>query len=83
MKDIKNIIVCFLSLINAIVSKKNIIIFNSFPDVSDNSLALYEYIVKSRKDIFKKYKLVWTVSKGNIKKCHVIRRFLWIIVKKF
>lgn len=74
MKDIKNIIVCFLSLINAIGPKKNIIIFNSFPDVSDNSLALYEYIVKSRKDIFKKYKLVWTVSKGNIKKCQKILR---------
>lgn len=53
-----------VSLINSILPKRNIIIFNSFPDASGNSLALYEYILKEREDITSKYKLVWSIG-GN------------------
>lgn len=48
--------------------KKNIIVFNSFPDVSGNALALYEYILKNRMDISNKYKLIWTVGAKNVDK---------------
>ena len=51
-----------LSFLDSIFPKRNIIIFNSFPDVTDNSFALYRYIVTNREDISHKYKLVWTVS---------------------
>lgn len=51
-----------LSFVNSIVPKRNIIIFNSFPDVSGNALALYEYMLRNRGDMVSKYKLVWSVA---------------------
>ena len=62
-----------LSIINAIIPKGPIIIFNSFPDASGNSLALYEYIVKERKDLTQKYKLVWCIGGNDTEK---VRSFL-------
>ena len=62
-----------LSIVNSIVPKGKIIIFNSFPDASGNSLALYEYIVKERKDLAKRYKLVWCIGGDNTEK---VRSFL-------
>lgn len=64
-----------LSIVNSIIPKLNIIIFNSFPDVSGNSLALYEYIVKKRPDINKKYKIVWCIGGDDKEK---VRKFLEI-----
>lgn len=55
-----------LSGINRIVPKRKIIIFNSFPDISGNSLALYEYIIKNRLDIVQKYKLIWNIGEMSI-----------------
>ena len=52
----------FLSKINKICPKFNWILFNSYPDISGNSLALYKYIVRNRKDIVEKYHLIWTVG---------------------
>ena len=51
-----------ISLLNRLVKKTDIIIFNSFPDYSDNALAVYNYILKNREDIRKKYQIVWTYS---------------------
>lgn len=48
-----------LSLLNKIIPKKNIILFNSYPAYSDNSLALYKYIYDNRKDLLEKYELIW------------------------
>ena len=42
---------------------KNIIIFESSPDMSDNSYALYKYMLKQK--INNKYKLVWFVNNPN------------------
>ena len=39
---------------------KNIIVFESSPDMSDNALAIYKYILKERLNI--RYKLVWFVN---------------------
>lgn len=50
---------CFLSFLNKIIHKKDIILFNSYPAYSDNSLALYKYIFDCRKDLTQKYKLLW------------------------
>lgn len=51
-----------MSLLNAIMPKKNVILFNSYPDVGGNALALYEYILKNRPDVCRQYRLVWTVA---------------------
>ena len=53
-----------LGLINKIVPKENIILFNSFPVYSDNCRALYEYILRNRLDITNKYKIIWSQEKG-------------------
>lgn len=55
-----------LSWINGIIPKKNLILFESYPDYSDNSYALYEYIINNRKDILERYKIAWAL-KGNLK----------------
>lgn len=52
----------FLSLFDKIFPKKNVVIFNSFPDISGNPLALYKYIVEERRDILHTYIFVWTVG---------------------
>lgn len=51
-----------LTFINRIVPKKNQIIFHSFPDLSDSSFAVYEYLIKNRQDICTKYKLLWGID---------------------
>lgn len=51
-----------LSLINKIIPKQKKILFNSFPDIDGNALALYEYIITQRLDITSEYKLIWTVK---------------------
>ncbi|MCD7709984.1 MAG: CDP-glycerol glycerophosphotransferase family protein, partial [Porphyromonadaceae bacterium] len=48
-----------LHVVNKIIPKKNIVLFNSFPAYSDNAAALYKYIISNRQDIVSKYKLVW------------------------
>ena len=60
-------ILCLIfSLINQIVPKSNIVIFNSFPAFSDNSWELYCYMHKYRKDIFKKYKIFWGINTADV-----------------
>lgn len=49
-----------LTTLNRIVKKKNIILFTSFPTASDNSLTLYNYILRNRKDITARYELIWS-----------------------
>lgn len=51
-----------LTWINGVLPKRNVIIFNSNPDLADNAYALYSYIIKNRIDIQKKYKIIWTVN---------------------
>lgn len=51
-----------LSLLNFIIPKRKIIIFNSYPDFSGNSLSVYLYILNNRQDIFSKYRMIWCVN---------------------
>ena len=55
---------CIMEWANRLVPKKNIILFNSYPAYSDNSRTLYEYILRNRPDITKKYKIIWGQEKG-------------------
>ena len=48
-----------ITALNKIIPKKNIILFDSYPNFSDNSYALYQYIIKERKDMMENYRLVW------------------------
>ena len=48
----------------AVPKSRRIILFNSFPDVSDSSLALYEYIAANKPGFMRKYRLIWLVE-GN------------------
>lgn len=67
------------TFLNNLIPKKNLILFNSFPDYSDNALQLYLYIILNRDDILKKYKIIWT-GNGNdsfpeeIKQSNIIRK---------
>lgn len=59
---IKNIINTAVNVLNKVIPKKDLVIFNSFPDAGGNAGAVYEYIMKHRPDIVEKYKLVWAVN---------------------
>ncbi len=48
-----------LTVINRIIPKSNIILFNSYPAFSDNAWALYEYLISFRPDIVNKYRIIW------------------------
>lgn len=64
--NLKNNLGILLSILNLIIPKKNIILFNSFPAYSDNSFALYKYILENRKDITDKYQLIWGQDKNDV-----------------
>ena len=53
-----------LTFLNKIIPKRNILLFNSYPPFSDNSLALYEYIIAHRPDITERYRLIWGQEKN-------------------
>ena len=56
----KNMILKFLTLTNRIIPKnKKYIIFTSYPDMTDNSYAFYEYMLKNYPE---KYKFIWLVE---------------------
>ena len=56
----KSIILKFLTLINKAIPKNNhYIIFTSYPDMSDNSYAFYEYMLKNHST---KYTFIWLVE---------------------
>jgi CDP-glycerol glycerophosphotransferase (TagB/SpsB family) len=65
----KIIILKLLTVINYLIPKKNnYIIFTSYPDLSDNSYALYEYMLKNYSNY---YSFIWLVEPNictNIKK---------------
>ena len=48
-----------LSYLNNRIPKEERIIFTSFPSYSDNSYALYRYIMANRPDICRKYEILW------------------------
>lgn len=50
-----------LSIANKIVPKGTFISFSSFPDFSDNSRSLFEYI-QTHDTVFSKYKIVWHID---------------------
>lgn len=52
-----NILLFILSRI--IPVRKNMIVFHSFPDCTDNSFALYKYILINRKN---EYRLIWLIQ---------------------
>jgi len=52
----------FINFVNKIIPKKNIILFNSFPDISGNALMLYRYIVMHHQELLQKYKIIWTIN---------------------
>ncbi|AZV55527.1 CDP-glycerol glycerophosphotransferase family protein [Clostridium sp. AWRP] len=54
-----------LSIANKIIPKSNIVLFSSYPAFSDNSLALFHYIVNNRKDIIECYRLYWGQSNND------------------
>ena len=63
---IKHLALSILNFINAIVPKGNTVVFNSFPDLEGNSLALYRYIASERTDLFDTYRIVWSVQTDNL-----------------
>ncbi len=60
---IYNLFICLSNFFVKHTKKHNTILFNSFPDFSDNAIYLYRYICENRPDITNKYKLIWVVKK--------------------
>jgi CDP-glycerol glycerophosphotransferase (TagB/SpsB family) len=58
----KSLIITILNFINRIIPKGNIIIFNSFPDIEGNALALYRYIVEEKPELLDRYRIVWCIN---------------------
>jgi len=52
---IKNIV----TFLNRLIPKKDMVLFSSFPDFSDNAFVLYEYMRKKRPDLMSRYKVLW------------------------
>lgn len=59
----KKIIFNIFNLIEKITPKTNIIIFNSFPDYSDNSYALFKHMLENNYDT--RYEIMWLTSNKN------------------
>lgn len=51
--------VSIINFLNQITPKRKIILFDSYPNISDNSYALYEYIINNRSDLCAEYRMVW------------------------
>lgn len=51
-----------VNVINKILPKKNIILFNSFPDAGGNSYMLYCYMVNQQREFLDKYQVVWSIN---------------------
>jgi len=82
MNFYKRVISISISFLNRIFRKKNIIIFSSFPDMSDNSFAIFDYLIKKKKD--KEYLMVWLIdecSKIDKIKKNIYERFGNVNVK--
>lgn len=59
----RKVIFILISILNRIFKKGKIIVFSSFPDVSDNSFAVFDYLIKNGKD--KEYLMVWLIDDYN------------------
>lgn len=55
-----------INIVNRIIPKKKMILFNSFPDIGGNALALYSYIVNERPEIVKNFELVWCINAKDV-----------------
>ena len=51
-----------VNLLNKVIPKGNIIVFNSFPNVSGNVMAVYDCLVNKYHGFAQKYKLVWIIN---------------------
>lgn len=60
-----------LNILNRVIPKTNIVILNSFPDMSGNVYEIYKYLTQKRPELLKKYKFVWAINNGNLEKCKV------------
>ena len=63
--DKKKILKELLSIVNKMIPKKDIILFDSYPDFCDNSYALYKYIIDNRRELYGKYQIIWA-KHGNV-----------------
>lgn len=52
-----------IEILDKTIAKNNTIIFTSFPDYSDNSYAVFRYMVLNN-EINKEYNYIWLVSEN-------------------
>lgn len=76
MKKIKKFINKFIKKLIYILPLKKCIVFESYPDLSDNSMAIFIEMIK--RDLNKKYKLVWLLFDNNKNKHHKIKNVIYI-----
>lgn len=63
-----------VKIINYLIPKKKIISFSSIPDYSDNSQAIFNYIIKNRTDINSEYCYIWHINE--LSKMDLIRNII-------
>ncbi len=61
----KDLILAVLNLINSLIPKGKTVIFNSFPDLEGNTLALFEYILKEHRELILDGRIVWSINGRN------------------
>ena len=59
----KNLIKNILLFFGSLFSIKNVLIFESHADYSDNARSFYEYLIKKKYN--KRYKIYWFVNNAN------------------
>lgn len=65
-----------INVCNKAIPKKNVVLFNSFPDFAGNAYALYKYIVNERPDLLKQYKMFWMVENETDKSLPAYRKVI-------
>lgn len=55
-----------INVLNRVIPKGNIVIFNSFPNVSGNALSVYECFVNRHQEWAKRYKIVWMINDNQL-----------------
>ena len=63
---VTKVIVFIISILDELISKNNnYVVYNSFPDINDNSFALFLFILEN----FPEKKNIWLIKTLNFKKC--------------
>ena len=62
-----------VNIVNRILPKKNIILLNSFPDISGNPFMLYRYMTENKREFLQDYRIIWSINGDDV---HTTKKLL-------